>query len=116
MTGERDRLQAAGVKNLHDTDTIKESGNAVRAALQARGIPLEQSKAVVEQLQWAWNVWSGMTHGLGWPELAPGDFTEDGVYPLPGSWVSDYHVMAAVTSFATQLYGQALTQDVDPSL
>ena len=116
MTGERDRLQAAGVKNLHDTDTIKESGNAVRAALQARGIPLEQSKAVVEQLQWAWNVWSGMTHGLGWPELAPGDFTEDGVYPLPGSWVSDYHVMAAVTSFATQLYGQALSQDVDPSL
>jgi len=46
----------------------------------------------------------------------PGDFTEDGVYPLPGSWVSDYHVMAAVTSFATQLYGQALIQDTDPSL
>lgn len=116
MTDERDRLKAAGVKSLRDTDTITESGEAVRAALQVRGIPLEQSKVLVEQLQWAWNVWSGMTHGLGWPELAPGDFTEDGVYPLPGSWVADYHVMAALTSFATQLYGQALTQDVDPSL
>lgn len=116
INGERDRLKKEGVKKFSDTDTINESGNAVRAALAAHGIPLEQSKALVEQLQWAWNVWSGMTHGLGWPELAPGDFTEDGVYPMPGSWVVDYHVMASMASIATKLYGQALIQDTDPSL
>ncbi|WP_367405022.1 hypothetical protein [Kocuria marina] len=116
VAGERDRLRKEGVKKFSDTDTITESGEAVRTVLVARGIPWEQSKVLVEQLQWAWNVWSGMTHGLGWSELAPGDFAEDGVYPMPGSWVVDYHAMAAVTSIATQLYGQALTQDVDPSL
>ena len=116
VVGERDRLKKEGVKKFSDTDTITDSGEAVRAALQARGIPLEQSKVLVEQLQWAWNVWSGMTHGLGWPELAPGDGTQNGVYPMPGSWVVDYHAMAAVTSIATTLYGQGLTQDVDPSL
>lgn len=35
---------------------------------------------------------------------------------MPGSWIVDYHAMAAVTSIATQLYAQALTQDVNPSL
>lgn len=116
IAAERDRLKKEGVKNLSDTDTIKESGEAVRIALEAQGIPREQSKVLVEQLQWAWNVWSGMTHGLGWPELAPGDSADNGVYPMPGSWIVDYHAMAAVTSIATQLYGQALTQDVNPSL
>lgn len=116
ITAKRDRLKNEGVKKFSDYDTIKESGEAVREALRKRGFPLEQSKAWVEQLQQAWNVWSGMTHGLGWPELTPGDFADNGVYPMPGSWVVDYHSMAAVTSIATTLYGQALTQDVDPSL
>ncbi|WP_367402535.1 hypothetical protein [Kocuria marina] len=116
IVAKRDRLKKEGVKKFSDTDTITESGEAVRTALEARGIPWDQSKVLVEQLQWAWNVWSGMTHGLGWPELAPGDFADNGVYPMPGSWVVDYHAMAAVTSIATALYGQALIQDTDPSL
>lgn len=116
IAGERDRLRSDGVKKFSDYDTITESGEAVCAALQARGVQLGDSRTLVEQLQWAWNVWSGMSHGLGWPELTPGDNVEDGVYPMPGSWVVDYHTMAAVTAAATKFYSQAMTQDVDPSL
>jgi len=109
VENERQRLRDAGIKALPDTMVIEESGDAVRTVLEAGGIARDDSKVLIEQLQWTWNVWSGMTHGLGWPELAPADNIEQGVYPLPGAWVVDYFNMAAITSVAYQLFAQALT-------
>ncbi|MBD4566833.1 hypothetical protein GUG69_20255, partial [Xanthomonas citri pv. citri] len=39
IAAERDRLKKEGVKKFSDTDTITESGEAVRTALEAQGIP-----------------------------------------------------------------------------
>ncbi len=82
-------------KNIRESDLLDEAAPIISALLQAAGQyePTDEAR-LLEQLHWVFNIYSGTTHGLGWPRLVPGSPSIAGHFP------SDLWMIATVSQIA----------------
>lgn len=106
----KDELDANPGPSLTDTSMITKVTQTVAAAFaraERTGFSSHGETFVREHLQWMWQVWSGGAHGWAWPEHLPGP--DDVKNRVPGDWVSDLSLLAALTQLALQTLTRSTT-------
>ncbi len=101
--GKRHQHLKSIAKPLRETDVLDEAALIIGDLLQGAGSqePNGPSQQLREHFSWAFNVYSGVAHGFGWPGLVPG------TQSLPGDFTSELWLTVSVCHIAIDQLQQA---------
>lgn len=89
-------------KSIRETEVLDEAALIIGDLLQTSGYQdSDNSPLLTEHFSWTFNVYSGVAHGFGWPQLVPGTPS------LPGDFTSELWSTVSVCHIAIDQLQQA---------
>ena len=99
---ERSREIESWGSPIGEEKTLLRMTDVVIKTLASRGYPPETLPIMAEQINWIFHVYSGVSHGFGWPRLVPGSQS------MPGHFLSELFLVASVAHIAVEVVSDRL--------